>query len=114
MSNLALKQDMDAKQLAIVQSELESHKKSTLVAYLLWFFFGSLGIHRFYIGKTGSAVTMLILFVSGWALAIIYIGFAILFALYVWVLIDAFLLHGAVNRINLKLEKKILQRVANT
>lgn len=114
MSNLELKQNLNEKQLVIVQSELESNKKSTAVAYLLWFFLGGLGIHRFYIGKTGSAITMLALFVSGWVLSIIYIGFILLIGLYIWVFIDAFLLHGAVKRINLKLERNILRRVANT
>lgn len=31
------------------------------VAYILWFFLGGLGGHRFYLGKTGSAVGLLIL-----------------------------------------------------
>jgi len=35
--------------------------KSRLVTFLLAFFLGTLGIHRFYVGKTGSAIAMLIL-----------------------------------------------------
>lgn len=34
-------------------------EKSRLVAFLLCFFFGGLGVHRFYVGKTGTAVAML-------------------------------------------------------
>ncbi|GAM24324.1 hypothetical protein SAMD00019534_074990 [Acytostelium subglobosum LB1] len=30
------------------------HRKSTCVAYLLWFFFGIFGAHRFYLHKNGS------------------------------------------------------------
>jgi TM2 domain-containing membrane protein YozV len=30
--------------------------KSTLTAYLLWFFLGFLGIHKFYLGKTGMGI----------------------------------------------------------
>src|SRR5690625_7789652 len=67
MSNIELKQKLDEKQLSIVQSELENQKKSMVVAYLLWFFLGGAGAHRFYIGKTGSAITMLVLFLLGWA-----------------------------------------------
>ena len=51
--------------------------KSRLVAFLLAFLLGVFGVHRFYVGKTGSAVAMLILsltlvgmIVTGiWALA---------------------------------------------
>lgn len=34
--------------------------KSKGVAYLLWFFFGLLGIHKFYIGKVGMGVVYLL------------------------------------------------------
>lgn len=30
--------------------------KSKLTAYLLWFFLGLLGIHKFYLGKTGMGI----------------------------------------------------------
>lgn len=111
MPNVLLKQELDAKQLAIVQSELDNRKKSIVVAYLLWFFLGGLGIHRFYIGSTGPAITMLILWIFGWLLLIIYIGIFLFIALYIWVLIDAFLLHGNVNRINQGIERDIIQQV---
>jgi TM2 domain-containing membrane protein YozV len=35
--------------------------KSRLITFLLAFFLGGLGIHRFYVGKTGSGVAMLLL-----------------------------------------------------
>ena len=38
--------------------------RNKLVAALLAFFIGTLGIHRFYLGRTGSAVVMLILSVT--------------------------------------------------
>ena len=34
--------------------------KSRLVALLLCFFLGALGVHRFYVGKVGTGVLMLI------------------------------------------------------
>ena len=39
----------------------EASRKSTGVAYLLWFLLGFLGAHRFYLGRTGTAITQLIL-----------------------------------------------------
>lgn len=36
-------------------------KKSRLTTFLLCFFLGTIGAHRFYAGKTGTAVLMLII-----------------------------------------------------
>ena len=39
----------------------DANKKSAGIAYVLWFLIGGLGGHRFYAGKTGSAVAILLL-----------------------------------------------------
>jgi len=39
--------------------------KSRLVALLLCFFLGPLGVHRFYVGKIGTGILML-LTLGGW------------------------------------------------
>lgn len=36
------------------------HRKKRLVALLLCFFFGGLGIHRFYVGKIGTGIIWLL------------------------------------------------------
>ena len=44
-------------------------EKETWVAYLLWFFFGFLGVHKFYLGKIGWGILYLLtggLFLVGW------------------------------------------------
>lgn len=44
-------------------------RKNLGVAYLLWFFFGLLGVHHFYLGKVGRGVLWLAtmgLFTIGW------------------------------------------------
>ncbi len=38
--------------------------KSVGVAYVLWFFLGVLGVHKFYLGKTGIGVSYI--FTLGW------------------------------------------------
>ncbi|MDG2489061.1 MAG: TM2 domain-containing protein [Roseibacillus sp.] len=38
----------------------ESSEKKKLIAFLLCTFLGPLGIHRFYVGKTGSGVAQLL------------------------------------------------------
>lgn len=42
----------------------DANKKSKLVAYLLWFFLGAFGAHRFYVRKTLSAVMQLALWIG--------------------------------------------------
>jgi TM2 domain-containing membrane protein YozV len=51
--------------------------KSKGIAYLLWFFFGFLGIHRFYLGKTGSGLLYLLtggVFALGWIYDLFTLG----------------------------------------
>jgi TM2 domain-containing membrane protein YozV len=111
MSNLSLKQQLSHQQLAMVQSELEHKKKSMAVAYVLAIFLGTFGAHRFYVGKTGTAITQLVLTVLGYLTLIILIGSFLLIAVGIWVLVDLFLLHNYVRRLNEDIEREIIQQV---
>ncbi len=58
--------------------------KDKLLAYVLWFFLGLLGAHRFYLGKWGTGLLWLLtggIFGVGW-------------------LLDLFLTSGMVDRVN--------------
>ena len=47
------------------------NEKETWVAYLLWFFLGLLGVHKFYLRQTGWGIVYILtggLFVVGWLL----------------------------------------------
>ncbi len=70
----------------------EAHRKSTGASYLLWFFLGFLGAHRFYLGRTGSAVAQLLLCLS-------VIG---IIPLAIWWLVDAFRIPDMVRDENMK------------
>ena len=76
----------------------ESQKKSVGIAYLLWFFLGMLGVHRFYAGKVGSGVIMLVLWVISLILTLVYVGLLGFFILWIWWVVDAFLLNGIITR----------------
>lgn len=93
----------------LVNSELERRGKNIVVAYLLLLFIGTLGIHRFYLGLTGSAITQLVLTIAGWATVIILIGFLPLAVVWVWVIVDLFLIPGIIKNDNQKIEQEIIQ-----
>lgn len=62
--------------------------KSKVAAALLSFFLGTLGIHRFYLGRVGSGAVMLICNVLGWLTAGIIVGFGLIAFVAIWDLID--------------------------
>ena len=76
----------------------EANRKSAGVSYLLWFFLGGLGAHRFYLGQTGTAVAQLLLTLLGWLPLVL--GWAVLG---IWLLVDAFLIPGMVRDENMKM-----------
>lgn len=65
---------------------------------MLWFFLGGFGAHRFYLGRTGSAVGMLLLTIFGVLTAYFLIGIALLLAVGIWWILDAFLIPGIVTK----------------
>lgn len=78
----------------------DAGKKSSGLAYVLWFFLGGLGGHRFYLGRTGSAVAMLLMSIFGWMTVWFLVGFFLLIPLGIWLLVDLFLIPGMIEQHN--------------
>ncbi len=83
--------------------EYDAHKKSTLIAYLLWWFLCVFGAHRFYLGQVGTAIAMLVITLVSFVGLIIFIGIFGFMAVGIWWLVDAFLIPGIVRQHNLSL-----------
>ncbi len=88
---------MNNTQQTTTTTSLEVASKSMVIAYVLWFFLGQLGIHRFYLGKIGTAIAQLALGLLGWATALLGIGFFFLVPLWIWLIVDIFLIPGMSN-----------------
>ena len=75
----------------LIEQKVSNAQKSTGVAYLLWFFVGGFGGHRFYLGKTGTAVAQLLITVVGLftLIPLIITG--------IWLVVDAFLIPAIVR-----------------
>lgn len=72
---------------------------STLITYVVWFFLGNIGGHRFLTGRVGSGLVMLGLHILGWlTFWLLGLGFLIWGAVGVWWLVDALLIPGWLRR----------------
>lgn len=100
--NISKKSQMDARELMLLDSELKRQGKNMVVAYILWYFLGIFGGHRFYMGKTGSAVAQLIL-------SLTVIGMIVTT---VWWIVDAFLLHTWVRDHNAVVEDRLIDEIS--
>ncbi|GAB2497081.1 TM2 domain protein [Corynebacterium atrinae] len=67
-------------------------QKSKIVAALLAFFFGTLGVHNFYLGYTNRGVIQLGLTILGWFTAIFLIGFIFIMVVGVWAFVEFILI----------------------
>lgn len=83
--------------------QYQAGAKSLGVAYLLWFFLGAWGGHRFYAGKKGSAIVMIVIMLISIPFCLILIGYFGVGVVVLWALIDAFLIPGWIKEHNAKL-----------
>lgn len=93
--SIVKKQDLTSEELQLLSSEMTKKQKSSGTTWLLWVFTGGLGGHRFYLGKTGTGVAML-LTIGG---------------LGIWTLIDLFLVSGMIRDTNEKIENEIISEI---
>lgn len=91
---------MDDQDVAKKIMAYDAAKKEVILAYILWFFLGSFGVHRLYMGRTSSGILMALLHVISWALTIFLIGFVGLGLVGLWWFIDAILIMGWVEKHN--------------
>lgn len=98
----------------LVEQRVTNEAKSAGVAYLLLIFFGGFGAHRFYLGKTGTAIAMLIMFILGWLTLALVVGIFLLAIVGIWCLVDLFLIPGIVQQHKDSVRMQLSTHIANT
>ena len=69
-----------------------ANTKSLPIAYVLWFFLGTLGAHRMYLGRPFSGMLMLLLWIASFLLTFVMVGIFGYLVLAAWWLVDALLI----------------------
>ena len=87
--------------------QYDAAKKSAGIAYLLWFFLGWIGVHRFYLGQTGSGAAMAIISVISWITVFVGVGLLGWIVIGIWWMVDAFLIPGIATRFNQELATRL-------
>jgi TM2 domain-containing membrane protein YozV len=114
------KHELSLNELMVFSSELRRAEKSAAIAYLM-LLGGHLGLHRFYLKRKGTAFVQLFLFISA-----LFFYFMLIFsetfmtlilfalpaiALFIWIVVDLFLLPGMIKEFNGIVERDILNHM---
>jgi len=92
-----MKMGLGTTEQMLIEQRITNDSKNAVIAYLLWFFLWPFGAHRFYLGRIGSAVIMLIL-------SLTLVG---LFVTIIWAIVDLFLIPGMVREDRDKLRQQL-------
>ena len=88
--------DLTERELLILRQEVDDRKKSVAATWLLWVFLSVFGAHRFYLGRIGTGIAMLLT----------------LGGLGIWALVDAFLIPGMLRANQHEAQKQVLEEIA--
>lgn len=82
------------------QNIVIANQKSIGLTYVLWFFLGGFGVHKFYLGQTLQGLVYLGLTIVGWSTSFLGIGFLFLGILWIALIIDLFTIPKRVESVN--------------
>ena len=108
---LALMKQLSAEEKLMFQSDYEDQKKSTVLAVVLALLLGGFGAHWFYLGRTGRALTYLLLNILGGVLTVLLIGYVLLAAVWIACLIDAVSMGGTISAMNRRIGQRIFEAI---
>lgn len=87
----------------IVYVSARPGEKSAGIAYLFFWLLGGVSAHNFYLGRIGPAIGFLALYWGGWALTGVGVGFVMLLAAVIWLIVDVCCIRQYVDAVNARL-----------
>jgi hypothetical protein len=63
--DLEAQRSLGEKELQIFNAEMQRQQRSVAIAYLLWFFLGWAGVHKFYLGKVVQGIVYAVFGIGG-------------------------------------------------
>lgn len=87
-------------EMIVIETRVASESPSPVVAFLLWIFLGILSAHRFYLGRPGSAILQILTY-------FVLVGF-------IWLLVDAFLINGMIQKRRDELRQRLITQALAT
>lgn len=87
--------------------QYDAEKKSVGVAYLLWFFVGMFGAHRFYLSQPGTGAALLIITLLSILFMFMVVGLFTIWISVIWVFVDLFLIPGIAREQNIALARRL-------
>ena len=80
------------------QVNMAPQPKQKVVAALLAFFLGTLGIHNFYLGYKTKAIIQLVVTIVGWITAVFIVGIFLVIGIAIWAFVEfIMILIGKIN-----------------
>ncbi|KLD96416.1 NINE protein [Aliarcobacter butzleri] len=82
--------------------KIKAQQQNVILAYILWWFLGIFGAHRFYTGQSKGWL-YIVLTIIAFLTIYIFIGIFIFIGLAIWWIFDGFKLHKIVKENNLEM-----------
>ncbi|MEE8824071.1 TM2 domain protein [Lentilactobacillus sunkii] len=103
MNNDYFVSQLTTEEMMLVNSEVLKRSRSAAVAYLLAIFTGLVGGHRYYMGKTGSAIAMTLI-------TLLTLGIGLLVTS-IWTIVDLFLINNWLQEDQKRIENDAAQAI---
>jgi hypothetical protein len=133
MNSIEAQKQLTNRELIIFNSELDRKRKSTVITYILYFFLGTIGGHKFYIGKPLAGFFYIVLLLLGFVFmlggfasafdttattdevgAVFAVGFLPLGLLSIMMLIDLFTIPGQIKKQEDRIRNDLLIRLVSS